>query len=195
MLDRPENSDPRGREKSSRGRNDASPPRERKFASASDGEGKQPAKRKGPIVNRRGPSEVDRAIRMSQASTGRPAPSGRKVADGSTARGTVVRIDRAKGFGFLIDAAGEQRFFHRSAVLDGGFANLKEQQTVEFEAHGDERGARALKVRPAGSPAPSGKSPQRTPASPKAPKSTGWRSDLMPFRNGSTPPATGRKRI
>lgn len=195
MQDQPENRDSRSERGSPRRRDGstASPTSERKFVASSSGEGKQPPKRKGPVVNRRGPSEVDRAIRMSQAKNARPS-SGRKVADGTVSRGTVVRVDRAKGFGFLIDSAGEQRFFHRSAVLDGGFANLKEQQTVEFEAHGDERGARALKVKPVGSSPASSKPAQRTPASPKTSKPTGWRSDLMPFRSGSTPSTVPGKR-
>lgn len=198
MLDQPENTGPREEKSPPERRNFAalSPNREGKTLVATPSSGKEAPRRKGPIVNRRGPSEVDRALRMSQASNGRPAASGRKLPEGSVSRGTVIRIDRAKGFGFLIDSTGEQRFFHRSAVLDGGFPALKEQQSVEFEAHADERGARALKVRPVGSSAPSSKSPQRPQSSPKSPKGSAWRSDLMPFRSGTaTPTSPGRKRI
>ncbi len=197
MLDQPANRDLSDPAQSSRrpGPGHRAPNRPKKPEEASDAPGKDSPKRKGAIVNRRGPSEIDRAIRMSQALSGRSGVrSDKKMVEGATSRGTVVRIDRAKGFGFLIDAAGEQRFFHRSAVLDGGFSSLKEQQIVEFEAHGDDRGARAIKVRPADGPVPSGKSPQRVPSSPKAPKANGWRSDLMPFRSGSVPP-NPRKRI
>jgi CspA family cold shock protein len=148
-----------------------------------------------PIINQKGPSEVGRAILKARANSARPTASGRKVAEGTQGRGTVVRIDRVKGFGFLVDAAGEQRFFHRSAVLDSGFANLKEQQTVDFEAHNDERGARAVKVKPASSSSAPGKTPVRTPASPKTARpSTGWKSDLSPFRNGTGAPSAGRKK-
>ena len=142
--------------------------------------GKRPSKRK-PIVNRRGPSEADRAVRISRAKGGRPQPSGRKLPEGAVGYGTVVRVDRAKGFGFLVDAAGEQRFFHRTSVLDGGFGSLKEQQTVQFQAHNDERGARALKVRPSESPERPVKAGLRPQVSPKAPT---WRTNLSPFRDG-----------
>lgn len=196
MLDQSPNSDHGEQRKPPRRRSDGyqAPGRPKKPSPASFSEGKEPPKRKGAVVNRRGPSEIDRALRMSQAMNARPGASDRKVAEGSTSRGTVVRIDRAKGYGFLVDSAGEQRFFHRSAVLDGGFAGLKEQQTVEFEARGDERGARAIKVRPSTGPAPATRAPQRPQSSPKAPRAAGWRSDLMPFRNGATPPPAGRRR-
>ena len=197
MLDHRDKNDPSEQKKAvRRGDFDQAPGNHGKPSAGSPSEGKDLPKRKGPIVNRKGPSEVDRAIRMSQAMNGRPTGSGRKVAEGSVSRGTVVRIDQAKGYGFLVDSAGEQRFFHRSAVLDGGFAGLKEQQIVEFEARGDERGARAIKVRPSSSSASTSpsKPPTRPQSSPKAPKATGWRSDLMPFRSGTTPPRASKRR-
>ncbi len=197
MLDQPDSFEPFGNGGLKPRRKDpaASPRRPRPAPPVDSGEPKRTAKGKVPIINQKGPSEVDRAIRMAKANSARPAASGRKIAEGTQGRGTVVRIDRVKGFGFLVDAAGEQRFFHRSAVLDSGFANLKEQQTVDFEAHNDERGARAVKVRPASSSAPSGKSSGRTPASPKTAKpASGWRSDLMPFRSGTSSPTPGRKK-
>ena len=152
-------------------------------------------KRKGPIVNRRGPSELSRARQMlGRTGSGRPPAPGRKPVAGGSARGTVVRLDKAKGYGFLVDAAGEQRFFHRTAVLDGGFDALKEQQAVDFEPYNDERGARAQKVRPAGTAARESKPPQPARPSPKAPKAPAWKSDLSPFRDGSGAPTPGRKR-
>jgi cold shock CspA family protein len=157
-------------------------------------EGRRPARKKGPVISRRGPSEIDRAMRLTQTGRERPSSSPRKAAGGPLSRGTIIRIDRAKGFGFLIDSAGEQRFFHRSAVLDEGFADLKENQAVDFEAHLDERGARALKVRPAGlAPAAPKVAPKRAPASPKGAGTRSWHSDLSPFRNGTGAPASGRK--
>ena len=133
---------------------------------------------------------------MSGVGTGqRPQRQG---GEGVASRGTVIRIDKAKGFGFLVDSAGEHRFFHRTAVLDNGFNSLQEQQAVEFEGHTDERGLRALKVRPA-APGTRGKisplsKPSRTPgASPKATKASTWRSDLSPFKGGSNAPTSPRK--
>lgn len=146
-------------------------------------------RKKVPIVNRRGPSEVDRAIRMSKASNGRSPGTGRRLPEGSMSHGTVVRIDRAKGFGFLVDSAGEQRFFHRSSVLDGSFAALKEQQAVEFQVHNDERGARALKVRPSSVPDRAAKPSPRPRPSSKEEKAPTWRSALSPFRSGTSIPS------
>lgn len=165
-----------------------------------DEDGDRPAdkgapKRKGPIVNRRGPSEVSRAIQMlGRIGTGRPPSSGRKPATGGSARGTVVRLDKAKGYGFIVDASGEQRFFHRTSVLDGGFDALKEQQAVDFEPYSDERGARAQKVRPAGSAPREGNPSRPAKPAPRAPKASAWKSDLSPFRDGSGAPTPGRKR-
>ena len=133
---------------------------------------------------------------MGRNGTGRPpASAGRKPAAGGSARGTVVRLDKAKGYGFLVDAAGEQRFFHRTSVLDGEFDALKEQQPVDFEPFNDERGARAQKVRPAGTAVRDSAPPQKTKPSPKTPKAPAWKSDLSPFRDGSGAPAPGRKRF
>jgi CspA family cold shock protein len=196
VLDHSENSDPseNGGLKPRRKDTTVSPRGPRPLSPSDSGEPKRPSKGRGPIINQKGPSEVGNAIKMARANSARPSATGRRVAEGTLGRGTVVRIDREKGFGFLVDAAGEQRFFHRSAVLDSGFANLKEQQAVDFEAHADERGARAVKVRPATSATAPGKTPQRTPASPKTAKPTAWKSDLSPFRNGSGAPSIGRKR-
>jgi CspA family cold shock protein len=197
VLDQPPTGDPGEKEGSPRRRGDTDsiPNHPKKLLPGAASEGKELPKRKAAVVNRKGPSEIDRALRMNQTLNGRSGSSDRKVTEGSVARGTVVRIDRTKGFGFLMDSAGEQRFFHRSAVLDGGFSSLREHQTVEFEARGDERGARAIKVRPVEGPAPAAKAPQRSQPSSKTPKSGGWRSDLMPFRNGTTPPPARRKRF
>lgn len=146
-------------------------------------------KKKVPVVNRRGPSEVDRAIKMNRASNGKSSQSGRRLSEGSNSHGTIIRIDRAKGFGFLIDQMGEQRFFHKSAVLDNGFSALTEQQSVEFQVHNDERGARALKVRPSSSSDRPMKSSPRSQQPAKPEKTSTWKSGLSPFRNGTTSPS------
>ena len=155
-------------------------------------------KRKGPIVNSRGPSEISRAIEMMDRVSGRrPASqSGRQQTTGSAsvARGTVVRMDKAKGYGFLVDSAGEQRFFHKSAVLEGGFDALQEQQPVDFEPYNDDRGSRAQKVRPAGVTVRDVPRPQPAKPSPKTSKASAWKSDLSPFRNGSGAPTPGKRR-
>lgn len=149
-------------------------------------------KRKGPIVNRRGPSELSRAIEKMSVLTGHQG-AGRKPGKASATRGTIVRIDRAKGYGFIVDSSGEQRFFHRTAVLDGGFDGLEEQQSVEFEPYSDERGARAQKVRPAGALVRAESGPRPTKPSPKSPKAPAWKSDLSPFRSGAGTPSNSKR--
>lgn len=146
-------------------------------------------------MNRRGPSELDRAMEMMGRLAGtRPPTQPRKNGNAQRiARGTVSHIDRVKGYGFLVDAMGEQRFFHRSAVAENGFPSLKEQQAVEFEPHSDERGARALNVRPAGTTPKGPKPAQPTKPTAKSPKAPAWRSDLSPFRGGFGAPSHPRK--
>lgn len=165
--------------------------------------GNNPPKKKGPIINQRGPNEIDRARKMMQGLSGTKGTTPtRKPSPGSSSKGTVVKLDKAKGFGFIMDGAGQQRFFHRSSVLEGGFDNLNEQQLVEFEAQQDERGARAVKVRPSGSGQTSqGRAPVRAAVTSKpspsrpTPKASGWKSDLSPFRNGASPSSTKRYKI
>jgi CspA family cold shock protein len=61
--------------------------------------------------------------------------------------GTIKRIARDKGFGFIRDASGQEYFFHRSAV-QGSFDALTEGQRVSFEEEESPKGPRAANVRP-----------------------------------------------
>lgn len=61
--------------------------------------------------------------------------------------GTIKRIARDKGFGFIRDASGQEYFFHRSAV-QGTFDSLTEGQRVSFEEEESPKGPRATNVRP-----------------------------------------------
>ena len=63
------------------------------------------------------------------------------------AAGTIKRIQREKGFGFIRDASGQELFFHRSAV-QGSFEDLSEGQRVTFDEEQSEKGPRAGNVRP-----------------------------------------------
>jgi CspA family cold shock protein len=71
------------------------------------------------------------------------------------ATGTVASL-REKGFGFIAPdgAAGRSDlFFHRSAVADGEFEELREGQRVSFDQEPDPRDAsrqRAVNVRAIG---------------------------------------------
>ena len=64
------------------------------------------------------------------------------------ATGTIVRVAREKGFGFIRDERGQELFFHRSSV-QGSFEDLTEGQRVTFEEEASAKGPRAGNVRPA----------------------------------------------
>ncbi len=56
------------------------------------------------------------------------------------AKGTITRIVRDRGFGFIqLDGATEEVFFHSSAVEQPTFDELNEGQQVEFETEPDSR--------------------------------------------------------
>lgn len=59
--------------------------------------------------------------------------------------GTVKRLERQKGFGFIRTTAGAEYFFHRSAVAD--FDTLQEGDRVLFEEEASTKGPRAKAVR------------------------------------------------
>lgn len=61
-------------------------------------------------------------------------------------RGTIVRIKRESGFGFIRGEDGTERFFHRSAVTHGTFEALNERQGVTFEPTTTDKGPRAVEV-------------------------------------------------
>ena len=69
------------------------------------------------------------------------------------ARGTIKRIVRDRGFGFIQpEGASDELFFHRNSVESGSFDDLNEGGTVEFESEPDPRRPernQAAKVRPA----------------------------------------------
>ena len=60
--------------------------------------------------------------------------------------GTIKRIVRDRGFGFIRDDGGQEWFFHRSAV-QGSFDELNEGQRVTFEEEPSAKGPRAGNVR------------------------------------------------
>ena len=63
------------------------------------------------------------------------------------ATGTVKRLVRDRGFGFIQGQDGVELFFHRSAFSGGGFDTLTEGQAVEFEVEQGDKGPRAAKMR------------------------------------------------
>jgi CspA family cold shock protein len=60
--------------------------------------------------------------------------------------GSIKRLVRDRGFGFIRDDAGQEWFFHRSAVV-GQFEQLAEGQRVQFDEEPSAKGPRAGNVR------------------------------------------------
>jgi CspA family cold shock protein len=61
--------------------------------------------------------------------------------------GTIKRLVRDRGFGFIRDDGGQEWFFHRSGV-QGNFDQLAEGQRVAFDEESSPKGPRAGNVRP-----------------------------------------------
>ena len=62
--------------------------------------------------------------------------------------GTISKVISDKGFGFIQGEDGQKYFMHRSAVHDGSvFEQLREGQTVVFDAGRGDKGPRAENVR------------------------------------------------
>lgn len=62
-------------------------------------------------------------------------------------QGTIKRVIRDRGFGFIRSAEGQEVFFHRSGLQNLNFDSLKEGDSVEFEMERGEKGPRAVNVR------------------------------------------------
>ncbi len=63
------------------------------------------------------------------------------------ATGTVKRLIRERGFGFILGNDGAEIFFHRSAVQGDAFDSLVEGQAVEFDVERGQKGPRAANVK------------------------------------------------
>lgn len=57
--------------------------------------------------------------------------------------GTIARMVKDKGFGFIKDSKGTEYFFHRSQLRNSQFENLKEGTEVTFEECEGQKGMRA----------------------------------------------------
>jgi CspA family cold shock protein len=62
--------------------------------------------------------------------------------------GTIKRIIRDRGFGFIRTSEGQEVFFHRSSLQGLDFDALKEGENVELEVEKGDKGPRAMSVRP-----------------------------------------------
>jgi len=63
-------------------------------------------------------------------------------------QGTIKRVVRDRGFGFILTSDGQEVFFHRNGLQGMVFENLKEGVTMEFEVEQGAKGPRAINVRP-----------------------------------------------
>jgi CspA family cold shock protein len=61
--------------------------------------------------------------------------------------GTIKRLIRNRGFGFINSSEGGEIFFHRNSLVDGDFEALNEDQKVEFEIENTDKGPSATNVR------------------------------------------------
>ena len=62
-------------------------------------------------------------------------------------QGTVKRLVRDRGFGFIRCSDGQEVFFHRNGLQQIAFEGLQEGTSVEFEVERAEKGLRATNVR------------------------------------------------
>ena len=61
-------------------------------------------------------------------------------------KGTVKWFNGAKGFGFISRTGGEDVFVHFRAITGGGYKNLNEGDSVEFEVEQGPKGLQAKDV-------------------------------------------------
>ncbi|MBI3078317.1 MAG: cold shock domain-containing protein [Deltaproteobacteria bacterium] len=63
------------------------------------------------------------------------------------AQGTIKRLVRDRGFGFIQADDGREIFFHRSGFPGSEFDTLREGQRVEFDVERGEKGLRANRLK------------------------------------------------
>ena len=62
--------------------------------------------------------------------------------------GTIKKIMRDKGFGFIVpDDGSDDLFFHRSRLERVQFEDLREGEEVEFQVRSGEKGPQAFAVK------------------------------------------------
>lgn len=66
-------------------------------------------------------------------------------------KGTIKKLIRDRGFGFIQEESGKELFFHRSALVDMDFDALEEGARVEFDTESGPKGMRAAQVKRDGS--------------------------------------------
>lgn len=61
--------------------------------------------------------------------------------------GSIRRLVRERGFGFIVDEDGKEYFFHSSALISARYDDLQEGQRVTFNDAQTNKGPRAENVR------------------------------------------------
>ena len=61
--------------------------------------------------------------------------------------GSIKKLVRDRGFGFIDDTDGREIFFHESSLLETSFSALNEDEKVEFDVEKLFKGPRAVNVR------------------------------------------------
>jgi cold shock CspA family protein/ribosome-associated translation inhibitor RaiA len=69
---------------------------------------------------------------------------------GKPARARIARLFPYEGYGFLETGGGDEVYFHRNSVLNGGFDRLEVGALVRYTEEEGERGPQASSVAPAG---------------------------------------------
>src|SRR2546428_13743653 len=70
------------------------------------------------------------------------------------ARGTIAKVVRDRGFGFIRGNDGKEVFFHRSGLIGMNFDDLEQGTVADFEVEKGPKGLRAATVRSAAGNAP-----------------------------------------
>ena len=60
--------------------------------------------------------------------------------------GTIKRVFKDRGFGFIRTPDGQEIFFHRTGLRSTRFEVLNEGDSVEFEVESSPKGPRAVNV-------------------------------------------------
>ena len=60
--------------------------------------------------------------------------------------GTIKRVFKDRGFGFIRTSDGQEIFFHRSGLRSARFEAIAEGDTVEFEVESSPKGPRAVNI-------------------------------------------------
>ncbi|MBL9168574.1 MAG: cold shock domain-containing protein [Verrucomicrobiales bacterium] len=62
------------------------------------------------------------------------------------ASGKVKWFDNKKGYGFILNDAGQDVFVHHTSIKGAGFKTLQEGETVDYELVDSDKGPKALNV-------------------------------------------------